>query len=91
MCIKVINFLVSIDLEIIEIKVSMDLTEIKKCLHSLFNFLIYNLMGKLMSKNPKIIYYWICCGSLYRSSHSDPVCTRYNSNLYETLIAILVS
>ena len=88
MCIKVINFLINIDLEIIEIKVSIDLTEIKKCVHSSFNFLIYNLMGKFISKNPKIIYYWICWGSLYRSSHSDPVCTRYNSNLYKTLIVI---
>lgn len=69
-------------------KVSIDLTEIKKCVHSSFNFLIYNLMGKFISKNPKIIYYWICWGSLYRSSHSDPVCTRYNSNLYKTLILI---
>ena len=36
-------------------KVSIDLTEIKKCVHSSFNFLIYNLMGKFISKNPKII------------------------------------
>lgn len=91
MCIKVIHFLVNIDLEIIEIKVSIDVIEIKKCLHSSFNFLIYNLMGKFISKNPKIIYYWICWGSLYRSSHSDLVCTRYNSNLYNTLIAISLS
>ena len=53
---KVINFLVYIDLEIIEIEVSIGLTGIKKCLYSSFNFLINYLMGKLMPRKLSTIY-----------------------------------
>ena len=74
---KVINSLVYIDLEIIEIDVSVGLTGIKKSLYSSFNYLINCLMGKLMSKNQELFI--------------TTICTRRNSNFYKMLIVISIS